>query len=231
MCVNEPRKKICGSFYFVLKMNDVKFDKAKNILQQKRPAHPMKTTETFCPKNQEEWRKWLAENHDKKEAIWLVYYKQHSPKYNLNWSQAVDEALCFGWIDSVANAIDDEQYKQYFSKRKPKSVWSKINKDKIEVLTKKGLMAKAGLRAIEVGKANGSWTFLDQVDALIVPDDLEKAFAEHAGSKAFYESLSDSIKKQMLYWVVSAKRQETRAKRIFEIAENASHSLKPKQFR
>ncbi len=190
----------------------------------------MKTDKTFCPKNQEEWRKWLEENHDKEEAIWLVYYKQHSPMYNLNWSQAVDQALCFGWIDSVANAIDEDQYKQYFSKRKAKSIWSKINKDKIDDLISKGLMTAAGLKAIEVGKANGTWNFLDQVDALIVPDDLEKAFAKNKGSKAFYESLSDSVKKQLLYWVISAKREETRTKRINEIVLNAKAGMKPKQF-
>lgn len=191
----------------------------------------MKTNKTFCPKNQQDWRKWLEDNHQKEDAIWLVYFKKNSPKYNLNWSQAVDQALCFGWIDSLANAIDDDKYKQYFSKRNPKSIWSKVNKDKVKLLIEKSLMTEAGLKAIDIGKANGSWTFLDQVDALIVPEDLEQAFANYKGSKAFYDSLSNSIKKQLLYWVISAKRKETRAKRILEIAENASNGLKPKQFR
>ncbi|MGB0431005.1 MAG: YdeI/OmpD-associated family protein, partial [Bacteroidia bacterium] len=131
----------------------------------------MKTNKTFCPKNQQDWRKWLEDNHQKEDAIWLVYFKKNSPKYNLNWSQAVDQALCFGWIDSLANAIDDDKYKQYFSKRKPKSIWSKVNKDKVKLLIEKSLMTEAGLKAIDIGKANGSWTFLDQVDALIVPED------------------------------------------------------------
>ncbi|MFY0674836.1 MAG: YdeI/OmpD-associated family protein [Bacteroidia bacterium] len=191
----------------------------------------MKTKETFCPRNTEEWRNWLENNYDKKKAIWLIYYKQHSPKHNITWSQAVDQALCFGWIDSVINKIDDDKYKQYFSKRKDKSIWSRINKDKVKMLIENGQMHHAGLASIAVAKQNGSWTFLDQVDALIIPEDLKQAFELHNGALAFYEGLSNSIKKQLLYWVVSAKRKETRNSRISEIAENASKGLKPKQFR
>ena len=88
----------------------------------------MKDAEEFCPKNHEEWRKWLELNHDQKEAVWLIFYKKKSPNYNLSWSDSVDEALCFGWIDSTKKTINSEKYMQYFCKRKPKSNWSKINK-------------------------------------------------------------------------------------------------------
>jgi len=159
-----------------------------------------------------------------------VFYKKASGIPTVSWSDSVDEALCFGWIDSKKIAIDAEKSHQFFSKRKPKSTWSKINKIKIERLIAEGLMTKAGFESIEIAKQNGSWTILDDVDALVIPPDLESAFAKHPSSKGFFESLSPSIKKMMLYWIISAKQAETRQKRINEIAELASQKLKPKQF-
>ena len=186
--------------------------------------------ETYCPKNKEEWRNWLRENHLTKESIWLIMHKKNSPTPNLNWSEAVDQALCFGWIDSTVRPIDDIKYKHYYTRRKPKSHWSKINKDKVKVLMEQGLMAEAGLKSIEIAKENGSWSFLDDVEALVLPEDLNDAFSKHKGSKEYYESLSNSVKKQFLFWVKSAKRAETRQKRILEIAECASRGVKPKVF-
>ena len=120
---------------------------------------------------------------------------------------------------------------QYFGKRKPKSNWSKINKDKIEVLTKAGLMTKAGIESVEIAKQNGSWTILDNVEALIVPKELQQAFDLNPASATYYASLSNSLKKQLLYWVISAKREETKAQRVNEIMESASEGKLPKQFR
>ncbi|MGB0870048.1 MAG: YdeI/OmpD-associated family protein [Flavobacteriales bacterium] len=191
----------------------------------------MKIKEEYCPSNQQEWRSWLELNHKSKEAVWLVFYKKKSPKYNLSWSQAVDEALCFGWIDSVKKTIDNETYIQYFSKRKPKSNWSKVNKDKVKNLIENGLMKEEGLKSIAIAKENGSWVFLDDVEALIVPEDLKMELENRKGALDFFNSLSDSSKKMFLYWVHSAKRSETRQKRILEIAENANQKLKPKKFR
>ena len=94
----------------------------------------MNNTEEFCPSNQQDWRNWLELNHKNKDAVWLIFYKKNSPNFNLSWSESVDEALCFGWIDSTKKAIDKEKYKQYFSKRKAKSNWSKINKEKVACL-------------------------------------------------------------------------------------------------
>ena len=170
-------------------------------------------------------------NHNKKEAVWLVFYKIKSQNHNLSWSESVDEALCFGWIDSTKKTIDNEKFKQYFSKRKAKSNWSKINKDKVKTLINQGLMEEEGYRSIESAKTNGSWTMLDGVEALIIPDDLKKEFANYKGSIEYFGSLSKSVKKILLHWVVSAKRKETRRKRILEIVENADLNLKPKQFR
>jgi uncharacterized protein YdeI (YjbR/CyaY-like superfamily) len=191
----------------------------------------MKDVEDYCPYDKNDWRKWLELNHNKKEAVWLIFYKKKSPNYNLSWSDSVDEALCFGWIDSTKRTIDTEKYKQYFSKRKAKSNWSKINKDKVKILIEQGLMEEEGHKSIEIAKENDSWTILDEVDALIIPEDLRETFANFKGSMEYFDSLSKSVKKILLHWVVSAKRKETRQKRILEIVENASENLKPKQFR
>ena len=191
----------------------------------------MKDVQKYCPSNRKDWRKWLELNHKKEDAVWLIFYKRKSRKHNLSWSDAVDEALCFGWIDSTKRTIDSDKYKQYFSKRKAKSNWSKINKDKVKTLIDQGFMEEEGYKSIEIAKDNGSWTILDEVEALVVPEDLKEELLNHKGAIAYFDSLSKSDKKILLYWVVSAKRSETRQKRILEIAECASKKLKPKQFR
>ncbi|WP_276166062.1 YdeI/OmpD-associated family protein [Zobellia alginiliquefaciens] len=185
----------------------------------------------FCPSNPEEWRVWLKTNHVQKDSVWLIIYKKSAANANLSWSEAVDHALCFGWIDSVKKTIDSEKYKQYFSKRKATSIWSRINKNKIEQLTAQGLMQSAGLKSIEIAKNNGSWSILDSVEALIVPKDLAVALQKTNGASSYYEGLSKSSKKMLLYWVISAKRPETREKRIIEISENAGKNQMPKSFR
>lgn len=187
--------------------------------------------DTFYPSTQADWRAWLQENHLSKQSVWLIYYKKKSKIPSISWSEAVDEALCFGWIDSTARPIDDEKYMQFFTKRKPNSVWSKINKDKVEKLIATGKMSQAGFESIEKAKQNGSWTILDEVEELIIPDDLEAAFQANEGSKDFFMSLSKSVRKAILQWLVLAKQQTTRQKRINEIAELAAQKLKPKQFR
>ena len=153
---------------------------------------------SYCPKNKEEWRNWLKENHMVKDSIWLMFYRKDSPNYNLNWSEAVDEALCFGWIDSTKKSIDNEKYVQYFCKRKPKSNWSKINKDKVKILIEQGLMEEAGSKSVEIAKENGSWSFLDAVEALVIPEDLKEEFANYQGSIEYFDSLSKSAKKDFI---------------------------------
>ena len=187
--------------------------------------------ETFYPRNRQEWRSWLQDNHEKKQNIWLIYYKQKSKIPTVSYSDAVDEALCFGWIDSKAKSIDEVKFMQFFSKRKEKSVWSKINKEKIEMLISSGLMTPAGLAIIEKAKANGSWTILDEVEALIIPPDLEEAFSQKLNAKTYFQSLSRTDQRNILQWLVLAKRPETRQKRIDEIVDLAELGQKPKQFR
>ncbi len=184
--------------------------------------------EIFDPTNIKEWRKWLENNHLSKQSVWLVYHNKSSGKKTITWSEAVDVALCFGWIDSKQIKIDNDTSHQFFSKRKPKSTWSKINKQKIQILIEIELMTEAGYKSIEIAKQNGSWTILDEVEELIIPNDLETEFANKPNSKDFFMGLSKSVRKGILQWLVLAKTSETRKKRITEIVEHAEQKLKPK---
>lgn len=192
---------------------------------------PEKDIEIYYPISQKAWRKWLQVNHNSQQSVWLVFYNKASSKPTISWTDAVDEALCFGWIDSKKVSIDKERSHQFFSKRKSKSTWSKINKDKVERLIANERMTEAGVRSIETAKQNGSWSVLDDVEKLKIPKDLEKAFKTQHGSKQFFLNWSKSARKGILQWVVLAKRTETRQNRINEIAELAAKNLKPKQFR
>lgn len=190
-----------------------------------------KEIETYCPKSRADWRKWLKNNHQSKPSVWLVYFKASTKVPSISWSEAVDEALCFGWIDSTKKTIDKDRYMQYFSKRKPKSTWSKINKEKVDQLIQNKLMTTAGFDSIERAKQNGTWTLMDDVEKLIIPEDLKLALNKNEASMAFFQRQTKSTKKTMLHWVVMAKRMDTRKKRIAEIVQAAEKGIKPKHFR
>ncbi len=191
---------------------------------------PITDTDIFYPATRQEWRQWLEQNHTRKDAVWVVFYKKATNRPTLSWSDAVDEALCFGWIDSVKKTYDAESAIQFFSKRKPKSTWSKINKDKVQKLQEAGLMTQAGLDCIAIAKQNGSWEILDTIELLILPADLETALKARENALDYFTSLSKSMRKAILQWLVLARRPETRQKRIAEIAECASRKQKPKPF-
>lgn len=124
---------------------------------------------THYAKSQRAWRQWLEKNHDKEKSVWLIIYKKSSGIPTVYYPEAVDEAICFGWIDSKINKRDDESYYQFFAKRNPKSNWSKVNKEKVERLLAQGVMAQAGLESITIAKASGKWEALDQVEEIIIP--------------------------------------------------------------
>lgn len=187
--------------------------------------------ETFCPESLHEWRQWLEKNHKAEQSVWLVLYKKESDKPIIAWSEAVDEALCFGWVDSKRKPVDEEKFIQFFSKRKPHGTWSKVNKEKVRKLIEQGLMTRAGFDCIEKAKQNGSWTILDDVEELKIPGDLEQELNARPEAMDYFLCLSKSAKKVILQWLVLAKRQETRQMRIAEIAESAVRKLKPKPFR
>ncbi|PHN02539.1 YdeI/OmpD-associated family protein [Flavilitoribacter nigricans] len=186
---------------------------------------------TYYPPTLADWRAWLAQNHRSEQSVWLILYKKKSERESILWSDAVDVALCFGWIDSKRQTIDEFSYRQFYCRRKPKSPWSKINKEKVQKLIDSGEMRPAGYEAVEIAKANGSWTMLDEAEALIVPEDLETAFQKHPGAKDYYLSLSPSNRKSLLHWIALARRPETRQKRIDEISEHAGRGERPKHFR
>lgn len=192
---------------------------------------PEKLVETYYPTSLSDWQKWLERNYRSKQFVWLVLYNKKSEKESINWSDAVDVALCFGWIDSKKQTIDEYSYRQFYSKRKSNSTWSKINKEKVQQLIDNKQMMPAGYECIEKAKQNGSWTLLDEVEELIVPKDLDTAFKNENGSKDYFLSLSRSTRKAILQWVVLAKRPETRKKRIEEISKLAVQGQKLKQFR
>lgn len=186
--------------------------------------------ETFYPASRQAWREWLQENHRSKPSVWLICYKIKSGRPSISWSEAVDEALCFGWIDSTRKSVDHETFIQFFCKRKPKSIWSKINKGKVQQLTEEGLMTQAGFESVEIAKQNGSWTISDDVEELIIPQDLEHELDARPGAKDFFLNLSKSVRKVMLHRLVMAKQPATRQKRINEIVEEVAQKRKPKQF-
>jgi uncharacterized protein YdeI (YjbR/CyaY-like superfamily) len=175
------------------------------------------TVETFCPTSHKEWRQWLRKNHKTKESVWLVLYKKKANMPSIDWDDAVEQALCFGWIDGKRLSVSDEQFKQFFSKRKAKGTWSKINKERVERLIQQRQMTKAGHEAIEVSRKNGAWTILDDVEKLAIPKDLEEAFKKTPEAKENFHLLAKSIKKLLLMNLKFAKRPQTRAARVADI--------------
>ncbi len=177
-------------------------------------------------KNAHEWRDWLHENHHSSKGVHLIFYRVGNEKESMRWEDAVQVAICYGWIDSTVRKIDDEKRKQMFTPRKDKSVWSKLNKSYIEKLTVSNLMHESGLKKVETAKSNGSWESLDAVESLEIPKDLQSAFAKNKTALNNYHSFSPSYRKSYLYWLNQAKRQETRNIRINEIIKLCEQNLK-----
>lgn len=167
------------------------------------------------PKTAAKWRRWLRDNHDKRQGVWLVAYKAATGKARLAYEDSIPEALCYGWIDSLNKPLDDERTALLFTPRKAGSGWSRTNKVRIARLVKEGRMEAAGLAKIAAAKRDGSWTLLDSVEALEVPDDLRRALGA-TGMRTF-EALTPGRKKEHLRTLVTAKRPETRAKRVADI--------------
>jgi uncharacterized protein YdeI (YjbR/CyaY-like superfamily) len=169
-----------------------------------------------------DWRSWLAANHAREDGVWLVSWKPATGRPRVAYEEAVEEALAFGWIDSKGRSLDDERSMQWFSPRKPGSGWARTNKERIIRLEREGRMTAAGRAVIQRAKADGSWTLLDAVEALIVPADLGAALDASPGSAAHWDAFPRSARRIMLEWVAQAKRPETRARRVAEIAEAAA---------
>ncbi|MDU8886473.1 YdeI/OmpD-associated family protein [Yeosuana sp. MJ-SS3] len=177
-------------------------------------------------KDDEEWRKWLHDNHDTSQGLYLIFYKVTHDKESMRWEEAVKVALCYGWIDSTVKSLGNGKRRQYFTPRNPKSVWSALNKKYIKELTKNNLMHKSGLRKIKIAKENGSWTALDDVENEVIPENLQKAFDESPLAFENYKNFAPSYRKGYLYWLNHAKRDATREKRVVEIINLCEANIK-----
>lgn len=178
--------------------------------------------------NDIEWRNWLHNNHDKSDGVYLILFKVETNQPSMRWEEAVKVALCFGWIDSTVKSLGNGKRQQYFCPRKPKSVWSALNKRHIEELLSEKRIHESGLKSIEIAKENGSWNALDDVENLIIPKDLQKAFDKNSRAFSNYQNFAKSYKKSYLYWLHSAKREATRQKRIIEIIHLCTLNQKTK---
>lgn len=183
------------------------------------------------PENRAAWREWLERNHDRSTGIWLVSYKRATGKPRVEYEDAVEEALCFGWIDSTARRLDDERSMQRFTPRKSKTVWAASNKRRVERLLAAGLTRPAGLAKVEQAKADGSWSLLDSAENLEIPADLAAALAAYPPASTNFDAFPDSAKKSILGWIELAKRVETRAARVNETARLASQGIRVNEWR
>ncbi|HET7516825.1 MAG TPA: YdeI/OmpD-associated family protein [Actinomycetes bacterium] len=181
--------------------------------------------EELKPENRAVWRGWLAEHHGSSPGVWLIWDKKGTGRQRITLDEAVEEALCFGWIDSRLQPLGDGRSALRFTPRKPKSIWSRRNKQRVAALVAAGLMTDAGQRVVEAAKRDGSWEALDAVDDLRVPDDLALALAGNPVAEANFQAFTASARKAALWWITSAKRPETRAKRVAETVRLAAGNL------
>lgn len=177
-----------------------------------------------------QWRRWLTRHATRSTGVWLVTWKKATGKPRMEYDEAVEEALAFGWIDSLPRSLDAERSLLWFAPRKPKSGWSRINKTRVARLIADGRMTDAGLAKIEQAKRDGSWSKLDDVDALVIPPDLVRALAGHNGASDNFAAFPPSAKRGILEWIGNAKRPETRLRRVDETARLAARNLRANQW-
>jgi len=183
------------------------------------------------PKTRVEWRKWLELNHTRAEGVWLISYKKATGKPRFEYDEAVEEALCFGWIDSKPNKLDDERSMLWFAPRKAGTGWSKINKARAEKMIATGRMSPAGRAKIEAAKRDGSWSALDTIEALEIPPDLAAALSANPIAQQHFDAFPRSVRRAILEWIANAKKSETRAKRIEETVRLAAENIRANQWR
>jgi uncharacterized protein YdeI (YjbR/CyaY-like superfamily) len=190
-----------------------------------------KALKKYQPKSRADWRRWLQNNHDKEPGVWMVYHKKETGKKKIELGDAVEEALCFGWIDSIQQKLDDERTMLKFTPRKSRSVWSAINKARIERLMKDEQMMEAGKKAIDLAKTNGSWNLLNKSDehttSNTIPADLRKALKANKTALKNFQAFAPSHRKRFLSWIDGAKREETRNARIQQTVLMSAANKKP----
>ena len=182
------------------------------------------------PADRAAWRAWLIANHATSRGVYLATWRKAVDERSVAYADAVEEALCVGWVDSTQRKLDDQRAILWFTARRPKSGWSRPNKERVERLVEAGLMLPAGLAVIEDAKRRGTWTLLDEVEDLIVPDDLAAAFAANPPAGPNWDAFPRSARRGILEWIVQAKRPETRARRIEETASKAARNERANQW-
>lgn len=193
--------------------------------------NPASARDSFLAHSADEWREWLSLNHENSPGIWLVTYKKGARENFLDYNTVVEEALCFGWVDSLPRSLDESKTMLYFAPRKPKSGWSKLNKDRVERILAAGKMQPAGLAKIEAAKLDGSWSKLDAVDALEVPDDLANALGGYPQARENWDQFPPSTRRGILEWILNAKRPETRRQRVEETVRLAGLNERANQWK
>ncbi|MGZ5255056.1 MAG: YdeI/OmpD-associated family protein [Flavitalea sp.] len=186
--------------------------------------------QTLYAKDRKAWRSWLEKNCATEKSVWLIIYRKDAQTKSVNYPDAVEEALCFGWIDSKPNKRDDESFYQFFAKRNPTSNWSKINKERVKKLVAEGFMTPAGMNLIEQAKANGAWSALDAVESLVLPPELQKSLSNNKEAAQFFDAFPRSVKKGILEWIQNAKTPETKNKRIEETVRLAEKNIRANQY-
>jgi uncharacterized protein YdeI (YjbR/CyaY-like superfamily) len=194
---------------------------------QRRPGPALWTRQLpeFQAGSRKAWRAWLQKHHATSSGVWLVIAKKHTGIPSLTYGEAVEEALCFGWIDSLMHPIDDTLYRQVFTPRKPKSVWSAPNRARVEKMIAARLMTAAGMAMITLAKKSGTWDALKQIEQLEAPADLKQALNANAAAKKNWPRFTPGGRKMLLYWLNDAKRPETRSKRIASIVDLLARNI------
>jgi uncharacterized protein YdeI (YjbR/CyaY-like superfamily) len=191
----------------------------------------LQTVPEFYPTSRAAWRAWLQKHHKREASVWVILYKKGSGQPTISYEEVVLECLCFGWIDSKPNKIDEEKFKLFCAVRKPKSAWSAPNKTRVARLEKEGLIMPAGQAAIDVARASGAWSAIDAAQAMIEPADLLAAFKRYAGSEKNWDAFPPSAKKGILEWIGNAKTDVTRSKRLEETATLAAKNERANQWK
>jgi uncharacterized protein YdeI (YjbR/CyaY-like superfamily) len=181
----------------------------------------------YHPPDLAAWRSWLAAHHDRGRGVWVGSWRKASGRDRVPYAELVEEAICFGWIDSTVNILDEERGLQLMTPRRPKSGWTRLNRNRVAALEAEGRMTDAGRRAVEVARANGWWTLYDAVEDLVEPDDLAEALDASPAARAAWDALPPSTRKQLLWSILTAARPATRATRITKIVSDAKADAEP----
>jgi uncharacterized protein YdeI (YjbR/CyaY-like superfamily) len=183
-------------------------------------------TKAFYAKTRDEWRKWLAENCQSEKSVCLIVYHKKSKTPSVHFREAIEEAVCFGWVDSKANKRDDESFYLFFSQRNPKSSWGKVSKERAEKMIEEGLMTQHGQALVDLAKKAGTWEALADAHNAVIPDDLQKLFDTNKTAFKNFQAFSLSSKRIILEWILKAKKPETRQQRIVQTVELAENNIR-----